>query len=126
MNVVDSSGWMEYFANGPNADFFAPAIEDVDSLIVPVICLYEVFKHIFKQRGEQSALEAVAAMMQGRVIDLTATLAFSAARVSVDLGLPMADSMILTIARAQNAVVWTQDSDFDGLDGVQYIKHKKG
>ncbi|MBN1121552.1 MAG: type II toxin-antitoxin system VapC family toxin [Anaerolineae bacterium] len=126
MNVVDSSGWMEYFANGPNADFFAPAIEDTDSLIVPVICLYEVFKHIFKQRGEQSALEAVAAMMQGRVIDLTATLALSAARLSVDLGLPMADSMILVMARSQNAVVWTQDSDFEGLDGVQYIRHKKG
>ncbi len=126
MNVVDSSGWMEYFANGPNVDFFAPAIEDTDSLIVPVICLYEVFKHILKQRGEQSALEAVAAMMQGMVIDLTATLALSAGRSSVDLGLPMADSMILTIARSQNAVVWTQDSDFEGLDGVQYIKHRKG
>ncbi len=126
MNVVDSSGWMEYFANGPNVDFFAPAIEDTDSLIVPVICLYEVFKHILKQRGEQSALEAVAAMMQGMVIDLTATLALSAGRSSVDLGLPMADSMILAIARSQNAVVWTQDSDFEGLDGVQYIKHRKG
>jgi predicted nucleic acid-binding protein len=122
MNLVDSSGWLEYFADGPNADFFAPAIENVAELIVPSISLYEVFKRVLQQRGEGDALQAVAIMMQGEPVDLNDRLALEAARVSVEARLPMADSIILATARAHKATVWTQDSDFEGLEGVEYTK----
>ncbi len=122
MNVVDSSGWLEYFADGENADFFAPAIENVGELIVPTINLYEVFKRILQQRGEDAALQAVAAMEQGMVVDIDATIAIHAAKASAALKIPMADSLILTTARLYEAIVWTQDADFKGLDGVQYIE----
>ena len=124
MNVVDSSGWLEYFADGPNVDFFALAVEDVDRLLVPSISLLEVFKRVFQQRGESEALQAVAQMRAGRVIDLDGTLALSAARISIDLKLPLADSVILATARAYGAVAWTQDSDFKGIEGVKYVGRK--
>lgn len=125
MNLVDSSGWLEYFADGPNADFFSAPIEDVNNLIVPTLCLLEVFRRILQQRGEDSALQAVALMYQGQIIDLDASIALSAAKIGVDLKLPLADSVILATARAQNAVIWTQDSDFKDMDGVKYIAAKK-
>ena len=120
MNVVDSSGWLEYFADGPNAAFFADAIESTSELIVPTISLYEVFKRVLQQRGENDALEAVALIMQGEVVELNATLALSAAKLSADLRLPMADSIILATARAEGALLWTQDAHFSGLEGVRY------
>ena len=122
MNVVDSCGWLEYFADGKNADFFAPVIEDTGSLIVPVISLFEVFKRVLQQRAENDALRAVALMQQGRVIVLDDTLALSAAKLSFELKLPMADSLILATARTHAAVLWTQDDDFSGIQGVQYIQ----
>jgi len=125
VNLVDSSGWLEYFADGPNADFFSAPIEDVNNLIVPTLCLLEVFRRILQQRGEDSALQAVALMYQGQIIDLDASIALSAAKIGVDLKLPLADSVILATARAQNAVIWTQDSDFKDMDGVKYIAAKK-
>lgn len=121
MNIVDSSGWLEYFADGPNADAFAPAIEATAELIVPVITLYEVFKRILQQRGEDAALQAVAAMQQGQVSELDATLALHAARRSAELKLPMADSLILATAEMREATLWTQDIDFAGVAGVRYI-----
>lgn len=121
MNVVDSSGWLEYFADGPNADFFAPAIEAVTDLVVPTLSLYEVFKRVLQQRGEGDALQAVAIMIQGQVIDLDMDLALSAAKVSTELKLPMADSVMLAMARAHDATLWTQDVDFENILGVQYI-----
>jgi predicted nucleic acid-binding protein len=121
MNVVDSSGWLEYFADGPNADFFAPAIEPVTDLVVPTLSLYEVFKRVLQQRGEGDALQAVAIMIQGQVIDLDMDLALSAAKVSTELKLPMADSVMLATARAHDATLWTQDMDFEDIAGVQYI-----
>jgi toxin FitB len=117
MNVVDSSGWLEFFADGLNADFFAPAIENVPDLVVPSLSLYEVFKRVLQQRGEDEALQAVAVMAQGRVVDLTMTLAIHAAKLSVDLRLPMADSIILATAHAYHAILWAQDADFRGLEG---------
>jgi len=120
MNVVDSSGWLEYFADGPNAEFFAEPIETVADLIVPVISLYEVFKRVLQQRDEGAALQAVALMRQGRVVDLSEALALSAARLSVEHRLPMADSLMLATARRFEAVLWTQDSDFDGIAGVRF------
>ena len=80
MNVIDSSAWLEYFANGPNAEFFAPAIEKAAELLVPSLTLYEVFKRVLQQRDEGSALQAVAVMQQGTVVDLDAPLALAAAR----------------------------------------------
>jgi len=124
MNVVDSCGWLEYFANAQNADFFAPAIEDTAILIVPAISLFEVFKRILQQRSEHEALRAVAVMQQGRVIALDETLSLSAAKLSLDLKLPMADSLMLATARAHGATLWTQDDDFSGIAGVRYIKKK--
>jgi predicted nucleic acid-binding protein len=121
MNVVDSSGWLEYFADGPNADFFAQAIEAVSDLVVPTLSLYEVFKRVLQQRGEGDALQAVAVMIQGNVIDLDMDLALSAAKVSMELKLPMADSVMLATAQAHGATLWTQDADFEEIAGVQYV-----
>ncbi|GIX27975.1 type II toxin-antitoxin system VapC family toxin [Pelomicrobium sp. G1] len=121
MNLVDSSGWLEYFADGANADFFAPAIEEVARLIVPTISLLEVFKRVLQQRGENDALQAVALMQQGKLVELDAGLALSAAKLGHELKLPLADSVILATARKYNAIVWSQDSDFEGLEGVRYI-----
>lgn len=124
MNVVDSSGWLEYFADEPNADFFAPAIENVSELVVPSISIYEVFKRVLQQRGEGDALQAVAIMEQGRVVNLDTTIALSAAKISMELKLPMADSVMLATSRAYNATLWTQDSDFKSIEGVQYVEKK--
>ena len=122
MNLVDSSGWLEYFADGENADFFAPAIETVDELVVSTINLYEVFKKVFQQRGEDAALQAVAAMQAGKVVEVDATLAITAAKISAEMSLPMADSIILATARMHQATLWTQDADFEGIEGVRYIE----
>jgi predicted nucleic acid-binding protein len=122
VNVVDSSGWLEYLADGKNADFFASAIEDVSRLVVPTICLLEVFKRVLQQRGENDALQAVALMQQGEVVDLDAGLALAAVRLGLELKLPLADSVVLTTARTHDATLWTQDSDFEGLEGVRYVK----
>lgn len=123
-NLVDSCGWLEYFADGPNAAFFSPAVEDTGRLIVPAICLLEVFKRIHQQRGEHAALQAVAAMEQGRVVDLDAATAIAAARIGAQLGLPLADSVILATAKAHGALVWTQDADFKNVDGARYVRRK--
>lgn len=125
MNLVDSSGWLEYFADGEHAGFFAPAIEKIAELIVPTICILEVFKRVVQQRDENAGLQAVALMQQGRLIDLTSTLALSAAKFGIELRLPLADSIILATARAYGAVVWTQDSDFEGIPMVRYIQKKR-
>ncbi|GMV33091.1 type II toxin-antitoxin system VapC family toxin [Chloroflexi bacterium CFX5] len=124
MNIVDSSGWLEYFAEGDNADFFAPAIEDTKNLLVPVICIYEVFKKILTQSGINEAQVHVSDMKQGQVIEIDESLALSAAKLSTDLKLPMADSLILAAARANNAVLWTQDEHFKDLEGVRYVEKK--
>ena len=120
MNVVDSSAWLEYFGDGPNASEFAPAIENLDDLVVPVLTIFEVFKRTHQIADETAALEAAAVMMQGRVVDLGATLALDAARLSLDTGLALADSIILATTRAEDAVLWTQDAHFDGLKGVEF------
>lgn len=122
MNVVDSSGWLEYFADGPNADFFAAAIEHTRDLVIPTLSLYVVFKRVLQQKGESEALQAIAVMHQGVVVDLDASLALNAAQTSVELGLPMADSIMLATARAYGATFWTQDADFANIEGVRYIQ----
>lgn len=125
MNLVDSSAWLEYFADGPNADFFRPAIENVAELVVSSINVYEVFKRVLQQRDENAALRAVALMEQGRLIDVGERIALHAAQLSLDVKLPMADSMILATARACDAMLWTQDADFKGLERVRYRAKRK-
>ena len=126
MNVVDSSGWLEYFANASNAGFFAGAIESGKDLIIPVLTLFEVYKRVAQQKGTDDAMAAVGLMtQQGDLIDLTAPLALSAAEVSVRLKLPTADSIILATAQACQATLWTQDADFEGMPGVKYIAKER-
>lgn len=122
MNVVDSSGWLEYFVDGPNAKFFAEAIEATGELLVPTLSLYEVYKRALRERGEGPALQAVAAMRRATVIDLSSSIALAAARISIDLRLPMADSIMLTTARAFDATLWTQDADFKDVRDVRYVE----
>ena len=124
MNVVDSSAWLEYFADGPNASFFSAPIEQIEELLVPSLTIYEVFKRVFQQRDEGEALRAVAVIQQGAVVDLDARIALSAARISLDARLPMADSIVLATARAYGATLWTQDVDFKGFPGVRYRRRK--
>ncbi|MDH4162594.1 MAG: type II toxin-antitoxin system VapC family toxin [Nitrospirota bacterium] len=124
MNLVDSCGWLEYLADGPNAGFFAPAIEDVDDLLVPTLCILEVFKRILQQRGEDAALQAVALMQQGQVIDLDSGTAVTAAKIGYETKLPMADAVIVATARIHDAVIWTQDSDLKDVEGVKYVKKR--
>lgn len=124
MNVVDSCGWLEYFADGPNASFFATAIEDQDRLLVPSITILEVFKKVLQQREEKEALEEAAMMAMGRVVDLDSTIALLAAKISVETQMPLADSVILATARAHRATVWTQDEHFKAIAGVKYVSRK--
>lgn len=120
MNLVDSSGWLEYFADGKNADFFSKGLLDTKKLIVPSVCIYEVFKAVLRQKGEDAALQAVTLMQQGQVIEFNAPLSLNAAKLSLDLKLPMADSIILATARQYKATIWTQDVDFAKLENVKY------
>jgi predicted nucleic acid-binding protein len=121
MNLVDSLGWLEYFADGKNASFFAPAIEDTKLLLVSSINCYEVFKRIAQQRDEGAAMQAIAVMQEGAVVDVTPDLAIVAAKIALDLKLPLADSVILATARLRQAVLWTQDADFAKIAGVKYV-----
>jgi predicted nucleic acid-binding protein len=120
VNIVDSSAWLEYFGDGANAGYFAPAIQATGDLIVPTITLFEVFKRVYVQRGEGPALQAVALMQQGHVVDFDAPLALAAATLSADEKLPLADSVVLATARRFDATLWTQDSDFDGVPNVRF------
>jgi predicted nucleic acid-binding protein len=121
MNVVDSSGWLEYFADGPNAAAFAKPIEATRSLLVPTLSLFEVFKRVTQQRSEDEALRAIAVMEQGRVVDLDRATALEAARLSIHHGIAMSDSVMLATAHRHRATLWTQGSDFEGLQGARYF-----
>jgi len=121
MNVVDSSAWLEYFADGPNAAHFAPIIESPETLLVPSITVLEVFKRITLQRDESIALQCIAVMQQSTLVDLDSALALRAAALGIRHKLPLADSIIYATAQSADAVVWTQDADFDGLSGVRYF-----
>jgi predicted nucleic acid-binding protein len=125
-NVVDSSAWLEYFADGAPAVHFTNAIESVGRLVVPAICLLEVFKVVLRQRGESDALQAVALMQQGTVVDLDASLALAAAKAGIEYKLPLADSIVYATAQSVGGVVWTQDDDFDGLPDVEYFRKGGG
>jgi len=121
MNLVDSSGWIEYFADGPNAKVFARPLQDPEDLIVPTVCLYEVFKVVLRQREQSAALQAVALMRQGTIVELSERIALLAAELSIEHKLPMADSVILATARIHGAHIWTQDTDLTGIEGVTVV-----
>jgi toxin FitB len=121
MNVVDSSGWLEYFADEPYAEHFQQIVTDSDSLVVPTITLYEVFKVVLRESGENKALQAIAAMKKGKVVDLNVSLALTASKISLENKLPMADSIILATARQYDAVVWTLDAHFKGIKEAKYF-----
>lgn len=125
MNLVDSSGWLEYFSNSKNSDYFAPPIENTDNLIVSTINIYEVFKKVLKEKDENHALEAIALMYQANVKDVDSEISLLAAKLSLELKLPMADSIILATARVNNATLWTQDSDFKEIKGLNFKPKKK-
>ncbi len=121
MNIVDSSGWLEYFSGGPNADQFSQPLEDFSLLIVPTITIYEVFKVIRRESSENEGFLAVSAMQKGKVVDINTSIAMDASKISLQYNLPMADSIILSTARAYNCIVWTQDQDFKNLPDVKYF-----
>ena len=124
MNLVDSSGWIEHFTGGSNARRFAKPIEDVPNLIVPTICLAEVFRFVLREDSEGNALQAIAAMQQGKVIELDSSLSLLAAKLGLDHSLPLADSIIYATALSVEATIWTQDADFDGLPNVKFFTKK--
>jgi predicted nucleic acid-binding protein len=124
MNIVDSSGWLAYFADEPNAKHFIAPLNDATSLVVPTVTIYEVFKVVRRESGENDALQAAGAMQKGTVVDLTAALAIAASKLSLEHNLPMADSIILATAKEFNATIWTQDSDLKNIDDVKYFPRK--
>jgi predicted nucleic acid-binding protein len=121
MNVVDSSGWLEYFAEGPNAERFAPAVNLTEQLVVPTVTLYEVFKVALRESNENDAMQVCAAMQKGLVADLTPKVAIAAGKLSLKHALPMADAVILATARDHGAVLWTQDVHFKDIAGLKYF-----
>ncbi len=124
MNIVDSSGWLAFFSDEPNAKHFLMPLSDTAALVVPTVTIYEVFKVVLRESRENEALIAIVAMQKGTVVDLTAPLAIAASKLSLEHSLPMADSIILATAREFDATVWTQDSDFKKIDGVKYFPKK--
>jgi toxin FitB len=124
MNIVDSSGWLAYFADEPNAKYFLTPLNDTASLVVPTVTIYEVFKVVLRESSENEALQAAVAMRKGTVVDLTASLAIAASKLSLAHHLPMADSIILATAKQFDATIWTQDSDFRNLGDVKYFPKK--
>ena len=124
MNIVDSSGWLAYFADEPNAKHFLTPLNDSASLVVPTVTIYEVFKVVLRESGENDALQAAAAMQKGTVVALTVPLAIAASKLSIEHALPMADSLILATVQEFNAILWTQDSDLKNIKNVKYFPKK--
>ena len=124
MNIVDSSGWLAYFADEPNAQHFLIPLNDTAALVVPTVAIYEVFKVVLRESSENEALHAVVAMQKGTVVDLTPPLAIAASKLSLEHNLPMADSIILATAKEFEATLWTQDPDFKNINGVNYFPKK--
>lgn len=124
MNLVDSSGWIEYFAGGPNAGAFTDVILDASQLLVSTINIYEVVKRmeLYYQPDEKfKLLQNLTVMRRGRMVLVSEQVALDAAQLAVSHKLPMADSMLLATAYLHQATLWTQDAHFAGIAGVKYI-----
>ncbi len=124
MNLVDSSGWIAFFTDGPPAGRFEPYLRKPSGVVTPSIVLYEVYKIIKRERTEEDALRAVGQMLKTRIVPLTDTLALEAADVSLEHGLPMADSIVYATALANGAELVTSDADFAKLPGVTFIRRE--
>jgi toxin FitB len=124
MNIVDSSGWVEYLTKGANGPVFLPIVQDTQNLLVPTISIYEVFRRVLQERDAETALQITGVMSLGKEVVLDREIAIEAAKISVDRKLAMADSIILATARLFEATLWTQDAHFQGIEGVRYIEKK--
>jgi len=124
VNVVDSSGWLEYFAGGQNAKKFSAPIKATEELVVPTICIYEISKVILRESDENHLLQSLAAIQKAQVIELSSAISTAAAKISLQYKMPMADSIIYATAKNHNATLWTQDVDFKGMPDVNYIPKK--
>jgi predicted nucleic acid-binding protein len=122
MNLIDSSGWLEYLTDGKNAKYFAPVIENTNELIVSVINIYEIYKKVLLEKDENTAVQIVGLMQQAKVVDVTPLIAIEAAKYSRAFKITMADSIIYATARVNDSTIWTQDIDFKDLDGVKYYR----
>ena len=121
MNVIDTSGWLEFFVGGNNAKRFSEPIKEISKVVVPTICIYEISKVILRESDEEHLIQALAAIQKGRVVELTSPISILAAKISIKYKLPMADSIIYATAQCFNAQVWTHDIDFKDLPNVNYI-----
>jgi predicted nucleic acid-binding protein len=122
MNVVDSTLWLEYFADTENGNAVSDVIENTGELIVPTITIYEVFKKLLLEKSEGDALLAIAHMRQGTVVGLDDELSLAAAKISIDFKTPMADSVIYATNLEYGCTLWTQDKHFFGLESVKYFE----
>ncbi len=126
MNLVDAGGWLAYVTDGPDAGYFAPAIEKTTDLVVPTVVLQEVFRHLVRHAGEGPALEIAAAMRQARIVDLDATLALEAARLASLHNLDPIPAVIMATAAMTEAQVWTTDRRLAYLPEVRYRESRTG
>lgn len=124
MNLVDSSGWIEFLMDGQHGAAFAKPICDTSALLVPTVCLLEVYKIVKRRRGQELAAEVAAQMSKGRLAPLDESLAIFAAELGLQHALPLADSVILATAQRYRATLWTTDAHFDGLTDVRYYRKK--
>ena len=122
MHIVDTSGWLEYFADSPQARHFAAAVEDTEHLLVPAVIVYEVFKKVALAFDENRALQAIGQLKQGRVVNVDEAIAIYAGKLSLEKKLPMADALIYATAVMHDATVYTQDAHFEGLAQVRYFR----
>ena len=122
MHIVDTSAWLEYFADSPQARHFAAAVEDTEHLLVPAVIVYEVFKKVALAFDENRALQAIGQLKQGRVVNVDEAIAIYAGKLSLEKKLPMADALIYATAVLHDATVYTQDAHFEGLAQVRYFR----
>jgi predicted nucleic acid-binding protein len=122
--AVDSSGWLEYFTDGPHADAFAAHLLRPKQVVTSVISLYEVYKWLKRERSEQEALHAVAAMKRTLVVEVSEEIGLTAGDLSLEFGLAMADALILATARKHGATLYTTDSDFEGVPGAVVLSKR--
>lgn len=121
MVVVDSSGWIEFFTDGPKADAYARYLKGPEKVITPVVVLYEVYKKIKRERGEELAKLCVAQIEKTRFVPIDTDIALWAADLSLEFSLPMADSFVLATARSFGAEVITSDADFRKIPGTTVL-----
>ena len=122
MKLVDSSGWLEFFTDGPLAGAYIPHLKNLRDIVTPTVVLYEVYKVIKRQRSEEEALAAVAQMGKTQLVSLTDTIALTAADMSLANNLAMADAIVYATALTEGAELITSDADLASLPGVAYLR----